>query len=523
MHREALRQLLAQNLSPKVLVFGELYLRHEVLGIAREIAPEAPVPVLEVLSEEMQLGGAGEVALSLTALGAWSAPVAVVGQDEESRAVRRLLDCSGISSAGLIPDRHHRTRVVMRLLGRSSSPGFAHLLCVQWEGVSAEANASISMAALRKVYPLLEEKAVLLLLPGHEWLLTMEHLQELVDEAGCRGCRLVAALPSKVPWSGYRGAKCVFTHYSTLSELPPDQAAKGEDPVATAARLAKENAFDYLVVWGGPEGMLTSISGVGDSFISQDCPRAGITSDTLAEILTVTAFVYGLGGDWPLAWELFQLIQTMQSVPTSAFAPGRGYKVTRKQLEAALNDTERAGIGKIFSVSEFSHHLARGLLQGKRVVFAGGNFEQLLPSQVAALEWAKSLGDHLIVGIRSDRCLRNARGRAGEGSSQAERAAMVASLDCVDFVVVGEEVSFSDVLHLLRPHVVVKGIESAWEAAIGWQVVELYGGRIVTAPILVSRPHVRIRSEFFGKPVNKEAESQSSDSEPTILAFPTAA
>lgn len=523
MHREALRQLLAQGLCPKILVFGELFLRHEVLGLVRQIAPEAPVPVLEVVSEEIQLGGAGEVAASLTALGAWGLPVALLGQTEEARFVRRLLDSQDISTAGLITDAEYQTRVVMRFLGRAASANFAQLLRADWQGYSAQARPATSLAAVRKVWSFLEERATILLLPGHQQLLLPEHLRQLVNETLTRGGHVVAAIPKNSDWSLYSGSHCVFVECAAFGASAGQPSAHPQVDLSTAAKLAQQNGIQALVIWDYPQGAVCVTPEKDGAQSAADPSGTIITDDCLPEVLALSAFVYALGGEWRLAWELYQLTRAIKSRQHELLPPGTRWQITRRDLESILRDAQSPCHGKVLSLSELSQYLAQGLLQGKRVVFAGGNFEVLQPGQVSALEWAKSLGDCLIVGVRSDRCLRDARGRAGGLVCQAERAAMVAALDCVDLVVLAEDLGFSDVLNLLRPQVVVKGIEAAWDATIGWQVVELYGGRIMTAPILACRPVIRLGRNYVEKSPKAPATEMPPENEPTILPFPAAA
>jgi len=76
----------------KIAVVGDLMLDHFIWGSVSRISPEAPVPVVRVTKESFHLGGAGNVACNLAALGAVPAPVGVVGADE---AGRRLLEALG--------------------------------------------------------------------------------------------------------------------------------------------------------------------------------------------------------------------------------------------------------------------------------------------------------------------------------------------------------------------------------------------------------------------------------------------
>jgi D-beta-D-heptose 7-phosphate kinase/D-beta-D-heptose 1-phosphate adenosyltransferase len=108
--------LLARMAGRKVVVIGDVMIDEWIWGRVSRISPEAPVPVVAVHDHSFTLGGSGNVANNLRALGAQVAFVAVVGTDAESDRVRGLLDGIGADATGLIAldDRPttRKTRVV---------------------------------------------------------------------------------------------------------------------------------------------------------------------------------------------------------------------------------------------------------------------------------------------------------------------------------------------------------------------------------------------------------------------------
>ncbi|MBW1882500.1 MAG: hypothetical protein JRJ58_03150 [Deltaproteobacteria bacterium] len=104
--------------SLRVLVIGDLLLDEYRSGEVDRISPEAPVPVIRILGERTELGGAGNVARGVVALGARCELVAPLGTDAEGARVARLLADVGISQQGIVrtPGRGtpHKMRVVAR-------------------------------------------------------------------------------------------------------------------------------------------------------------------------------------------------------------------------------------------------------------------------------------------------------------------------------------------------------------------------------------------------------------------------
>ena len=121
--------------------------------------------------------------------------------------------------------------------------------------------------------------------------------------------------------------------------------------------------------------------------------------------------------------------------------------------------------------------------RGQTVVFTNGVFDLLHPGHVRYLRRARGLGDSLIVGINSDESVRANKGQGRPITPQAERAEILAALDCVDGVVVFDEDTPLEIVNALQPDVLVKGADWAEHAIVGREVVEARGGRVVRIPV----------------------------------------
>lgn len=113
-----LRALLDRVARLRVLVVGDVMLDEYRIGEVERVSPEAPVPIVRVREERHALGGAGNVARNLVALGAAVELVGTIGADREAELVRARTGALGLSTDGLvaIPDRPttHKLRVVAR-------------------------------------------------------------------------------------------------------------------------------------------------------------------------------------------------------------------------------------------------------------------------------------------------------------------------------------------------------------------------------------------------------------------------
>ncbi len=109
-------ELLARMAGRRVVVVGDVMIDEWIWGDVTRISPEAPVPVVAVRDHSFTLGGAGNVANNLRALGARVAFVGCVGDDAEGARLRAMFDDLGVDARGLITvaDRPttRKTRVV---------------------------------------------------------------------------------------------------------------------------------------------------------------------------------------------------------------------------------------------------------------------------------------------------------------------------------------------------------------------------------------------------------------------------
>lgn len=123
--------------------------------------------------------------------------------------------------------------------------------------------------------------------------------------------------------------------------------------------------------------------------------------------------------------------------------------------------------------------------QGRLLVFTNGCFDILHPGHVDLLARARALGDALIVGLNSDDSVR----RQGKGPDRplnplADRAFVLAHLDCVDFVTPFDEDTPLELITAVRPDVLVKGGDWTPERIVGRAEVEARGGRVLSLPLL---------------------------------------
>ena len=129
---------------------------------------------------------------------------------------------------------------------------------------------------------------------------------------------------------------------------------------------------------------------------------------------------------------------------------------------------------------------------GKTIVFTNGVFDLLHVGHLRYLQHARVLGDALLVGVNSDRSVRQIKGPGRPITAEAERAEILEALACVDGVVIFDEETPRHLILAIQPDVLVKGADWAEDAIVGRDIVEARGGRVVRVAIEPGHSTTRI-------------------------------
>lgn len=144
---------------------------------------------------------------------------------------------------------------------------------------------------------------------------------------------------------------------------------------------------------------------------------------------------------------------------------------------------DRPANERLLTHAETVAFVERERAAGRRIVFTNGVFDILHPGHIRYLQAARSLGDVLIVGLNGDDSVRRNKGPDRPINSEHERAELVASLGCVDAVVIFHEDIPDQIIRLVQPDILVKGADWAADQIVGRDTVEARGGSVVRVPV----------------------------------------
>jgi rfaE bifunctional protein nucleotidyltransferase chain/domain len=138
----------------------------------------------------------------------------------------------------------------------------------------------------------------------------------------------------------------------------------------------------------------------------------------------------------------------------------------------------------VLTLDELILRFGRGKRNGRRVVFTNGCFDLLHPGHIQLLEAARAMGDALVVGLNSDESVRTLKGPGRPVIPEQERAEILANFDCVDAVVIFDELTPQETVAALLPDILVKGGDWPGNQIVGREEVEAAGGKVALIEVV---------------------------------------
>ena len=133
---------------------------------------------------------------------------------------------------------------------------------------------------------------------------------------------------------------------------------------------------------------------------------------------------------------------------------------------------------KILSLKNLKQKLNVLQARGKTIAFTNGCFDILHFGHVSYLQKAKKNNRILVIGLNSDQSIHKIKGPERPMIGQSYRAALLAALECVDFVTIFNEETPYNVIKTLKPDILIKGEDWKGQEVVGADVVKSYGGKV---------------------------------------------
>ena len=251
--RKALIDRLPELEGRKVLIVGDIGLDEYILGDVRRISPEAPVPVLEVSSEDLRLGLAANVAQNVVSLGGQAVLVAVVGEDSGADRLKDLFKKNKVSWNGIVVDSSRPTTRKTRVMAQHH-----HLVRVDYElkkHLKTETEKKV-LAVFEKEIP---QCNLVILQDYAKGVVNASLTQKVIEIAHKHGKKIYTDPHRSNAGDFYKGTDLIkpnFDEAVELSGLKFDELRDNPDKVYEVGRaLQKKTGATEVVITRGKEGM----------------------------------------------------------------------------------------------------------------------------------------------------------------------------------------------------------------------------------------------------------------------------
>ncbi|MDF2868358.1 MAG: hldE [Gammaproteobacteria bacterium] len=446
-----------QFTSAHVIVVGDVMLDRYWHGETMRISPEAPVPIVRVQQSEERPGGAGNVALNLTALDCTTSLFGLCGKDEAGQLLENKLLAAGITCF-FHRDEQFPTVTKLRVLSQHQQ-----LIRLDFEEPWRSTKADNLLLAYQQQ---LKHAQVVILSDYAKG--TLADPQPFIQLA--RKAKVPVFIdPKGTDYQRYQGATMLTPNRKEF-EAVVGVCHSEHELYTKGIELLQKLELEALLITRGEQGM---------TLLRANCPELHLPAFS-HEVYDVTG-----AGDTVIA--------------TLAAAVAAG-----SDLETAINIANHAAsivVGKLgaatVNIAELRRTVqkdkrARGIVNeeqlllvldyaranGERIVVTNGCFDIIHAGHIAYLEQAKQLGDRLIVAVNEDDSVKRLKGSERPINTLARRMAVLAGLSAVDWVISFSEDTPERIIQAIKPDVLVKGGDYKIEQIAGAAFTMANGGEV---------------------------------------------
>ena len=420
----------------KIIVIGDVILDTNHICTTTRNAPEANIPVYNVGDTTHILGGAANVAKNLKNLGCDVELVSVIGDDTPGNQLRLLVRENNITNTVFRePGRKttHKTRIFCdnKLVHRYDiedtcdiSPEMQYILV---NHIRSQTDVS---AIIFSDY--------------NKGVLTSYVCEELIAYAGANN---IYTFVDPKPSGAIKYRNC-FCFKLNLLEA---ETISGKTSKCDIMQYLKEYIHcQHIILTCGEHGLYI------------DSVEHHITSARPVDVIDVTGC-----GDIVLAVSTYIYLKTFDMLMSGKVAN----HVARKCVSNIGNhQISPSDINDYIDTIIYDHEvdkLTRLSKMAGKIVFTNGCFDIVHSAHIQLLQFAKKLGDILIVGINSDASVRRLKGESRPINDVSERCRLLQHLGIIDYIVIFSDDTPLNILRVLRPSIIVKGGDYKKENIIG--------------------------------------------------------
>ena len=232
----------------KVLVVGDLMVDQFIWGNVSRISPEAPVPVVEVTSENFLLGGSANVSNNIFSMGGKVCVTGIIGSDDMGRLLIRNFREMNVDTSGIIVEHNRTTTIKTRIIARSQ----------QVVRFDRENKNSVSLNSVEKMVEYIErirdDLGAVVISDYSKGIISEKLLKGIRDVISGRDI-IVCIDPKQNDFSLYQGFDVITPNHHEAGRALDMEIVCEDDLIKNGKSLLERFGFKAVLITRGEEGM----------------------------------------------------------------------------------------------------------------------------------------------------------------------------------------------------------------------------------------------------------------------------
>ena len=417
-----------------IIIIGDIMIDLNYNSEITRNAPEADIPIYNILSNTYIIGGAGNVAINLKHLGTNVEIISVIGSDANGRLIKQHLDSNRITNKLYVDTNRDTTQKNRIFLNNKLNVRF---------DIEQTNDIPIDIENDIIAYVLLKQHVDAIIISDYDkGVLTERLCKSIIKHANEN--RIPTFVDPKIKnYMKYNGCFLIKPNQHEAEVI-----SRGESAIDKILVSIKEQInCDNILITRGKNGMI--FNNVHNN----------IEHDSDIDLVDVTG-----AGDIVLSTLVYCYLKygdLLKACRISNYVGGKSVKVIGN-YNVSLNDIDEYKI-----IYDYETEKIASLSKYHNIVFTNGCFDILHSAHIKNLKFAKSNGDILVVGLNSDESVKRLKGHERPINNIIERSTILSLFDFIDYIIIFSEDTPYSVLKLLKPNVIVKGSDYQIENIVG--------------------------------------------------------
>lgn len=424
-----------------IIVIGDIMLDINYICNTTRKAPEADIPIYNVIETQYILGGAANVAKNLYQLNCSVELISVIGSDDIGKKIESIIDSNKITNK-LFIDSNRKTTQKNRIILDSS-------IVARYDIEDTnEINKELSEDIIRYIKRIQPVDAIIIS-DYDKGVISRNICENIIQH--CNENNIYTFVDPKIKDSlKYAGCFCLKPN------LKEGETMTGEKTISNILRFMRENInCKNIVLTCGENGMYVNSE---ENHITH-CNKIPVLDVTGAGDIVASVLTY----EYLKTTDLIMASKVANYVGGKSIQTLGNYNLANSDIYEYYESIEHSN--KVI----YDHQIdkIKSLSKNKDIVFTNGCFDILHSAHIKLLKFSKKQGNILIVGLNSDNSIKRLKGSMRPINNIHERSTILAQFDFVDYIIIFDADTPLNLLKNLNPGVLVKGGDYKKEQIIG--------------------------------------------------------